>query len=155
MYGEAVAAYESSTVSVTSQSTSKLMLLAVNGTLMRGLALNPNMQAVGAVFVSEAQTAPVYRLWSIQDAYPGMLRASSGGAAIWLELWEVTAAGLVEILSREPPGLSMGWVALADGRQVLGVLAEAMAVETQREITTFGGWRAYCAAQAPSGGPAT
>jgi hypothetical protein len=121
---------------------------------MRGLALNPNLQAVGAVFVSEAQTAPVYRLWSIQDAYPGMLRASTGGAAIWLELWEVTAAGLVEILSREPPGLSIGWVALADGRQVLGVLAEALAVEARREITAFGGWRAYRAALEASGGPA-
>jgi hypothetical protein len=119
------------------------MLLAVNGTLMRGLALNRNMQDAGAVFVAEAATAPTYRLWSIRDAYPGMLRASQGGAAIGLELWDVAASGLVQILNQEPPGLTIGQVALADGAGVLGVLAEPYAVEGQREITSFGGWRAY------------
>ena len=59
------------------------MLLAVNGTLMRELALNPNLLAVGGVFVAEAQTAPAYRLWSVRDAYPGMLRVGQGGGAIW------------------------------------------------------------------------
>ena len=38
------------------------ILLAVNGTLMRGLALNPNLLAVGARFVRETTTAPTYRL---------------------------------------------------------------------------------------------
>ena len=123
------------------------MRLAVNGTLMRGLALNPNMIAAGAVFVAEAQTAPAYRLWSINDAYPGMLRVSAGGAAIWLEVWEVAAAGLVQILSQEPPGLTIGRVELADGQAVLGVLAEPYATEGQREITGWGGWRAYVADQ--------
>jgi gamma-glutamylcyclotransferase (GGCT)/AIG2-like uncharacterized protein YtfP len=119
------------------------MLLAINGTLMRGLALNQNMQAAGAVFVAEAVTAPLYRLWSIGDAYPGMLRANHDGGAIWLELWDVPAAGLVQILSQEPPGLTIGRVALADSADALGVLAEPYAVEGQREITSFGGWRAY------------
>jgi hypothetical protein len=39
--------------------------LAVNGTLMRGLALNGNLLAVGATFHREATTIPTYRLWSI------------------------------------------------------------------------------------------
>ena len=38
--------------------------LAVNGTLMRGFALNRNLRAVGATFVHEAVTATIYRLWS-------------------------------------------------------------------------------------------
>ena len=38
-------------------------LLAVNGTLMRGLELNPNMLAVGATFVREDETDACYRLW--------------------------------------------------------------------------------------------
>ena len=42
-------------------------LLAVNGTLMRGLELNPNLLAVGATFVREDQTDACYRLWSIDD----------------------------------------------------------------------------------------
>jgi len=123
------------------------MLLAVNGTLMRGLPLNRNMLAAGAAFIAEARTAQAYRLWSIRDAYPGMLRSSQAGAAIWLELWEVTAGGLVQILDQEPAGLTLGRVALSDGREVLGVLVEPYAVEAQREITSFGGWRAYLASQ--------
>ena len=47
---------------------------AVNGTLMRGLKLNNNLLNVGAVFDRESSTAPCYRLWSIDDQYPGMLR---------------------------------------------------------------------------------
>ena len=122
------------------------MRLAVNGTLMRGLALNANMLAAGATYVAEAHTAPNYRLWSVNDRHPGMLRVKVGGAAVALELWDVASAGLVQILANEPSGLCVGRVMLADGREVLGVLAEPYLVDGQREITSYGGWRAYMAA---------
>ena len=51
------------------------------------------------------------------------------------------------ILENEPPGLAIGKVALKDGTLVLGVLGEAFLCDGQREITAFGGWRAYIAAQ--------
>ena len=117
--------------------------LAVNGTLMRGLELNPNLLEVGASFVREAMTEPVYRLWSIKDQHPAMMRVTTGGVAITLEVWDVPAAGLSEILLREPPGLCIGKVRLADGEVVLGVLGEAVLCEGQREITRWLGWRAY------------
>lgn len=119
------------------------VLLAVNGTLMRGLALNPNMLAAGATFVREDATAAAYRLWSIGDRHPAMMRVTTGGASIALEIWSVPAAGLAAILMNEPPGLSIGKVALADGSEVLGVLGEPALCEGQKEITAFGGWRAY------------
>jgi gamma-glutamylcyclotransferase (GGCT)/AIG2-like uncharacterized protein YtfP len=122
--------------------------LAVNGTLMRGLELNPNMVAAGATFVREATTAPAYRLWSIGDRHPAMLRVSAGGRAVALEVWEVPPEGLAKILMQEPAGLCVGKVALADGEEVLGVLGEPFLVEGQREITAFGGWRAYLADRA-------
>lgn len=43
------------------------VLLAVNGTLMRGLELEPNMIAVKALFQKVAKTGKAYRLWSIND----------------------------------------------------------------------------------------
>ena len=46
----------------------------VNGTLMRGLPLNQNLLDVNAEFLSAARTAPKYRLWSIRDEYPAMIR---------------------------------------------------------------------------------
>jgi hypothetical protein len=122
--------------------------LAVNGTLMRGLELNGNLLAAGARFVREATTAPEYRLWSIGDRHPAMVRVRAGGAAIALEVWEVPAAGLVQILRAEPPGLCIGKVRLSDGGETLGVLGEPILCEGEREITRWGGWRAYTAARA-------
>ena len=120
--------------------------LAVNGTLMRGLALNGNLLAVGATFEREATTMPSYRLWSINDRHPAMVRASRDGAAIAVEVWTVPAAELATILLGEPPGLCVGKVRLADGEETLGVLGEPVLCEGQREITQYGGWRAYVAA---------
>jgi hypothetical protein len=120
--------------------------LAVNGTLMRGLALNQNLIEVGATFVADAATAPVYRLWSIGDRHPAMVRVASGGTAVALEVWSVPEEGVARILLAEPPGLCIGKVALAGGEEVLGVLGEPILCEGQREITAYGGWRAYLAA---------
>jgi gamma-glutamylcyclotransferase (GGCT)/AIG2-like uncharacterized protein YtfP len=121
--------------------------LAVNGTLMRGLELNPNLIAVGATFVREAITEPSYRLWSINDRHPGMVRVREDGVAVAVEVWAVPPAGLADVLLREPPGLSIGKVKLADGEEVLGVLAEPILCEGQREITEHGGWRNYIASR--------
>ena len=117
--------------------------LAVNGTLMRGLALNPNLLNVGATFDGETQTEPTYRLWTIDDQYPAMLRVAEGGAAIAVEVWQVPLAGLGIVLGQEPPGLAIGKVKLATGETVLGVIGEPLTVVGKPEITEFGGWRAY------------
>ena len=121
------------------------VLLAVNGTLMRGLELNPNLLEVGATFVRETSTEPAYRLWSINDRHPAMVRVRTGGVAVAVEVWAVPPEGLASILLKEPPGLSIGKVKLADGSEVLGVLGEPILCEGQKEITQFGGWRAYTA----------
>jgi hypothetical protein len=121
--------------------------LAVNGTLMRGLELNTNLLAAGATFVRETVTEPTYRLWSIDDRHPAMLRVAAGGSAIAVEIWAVPAAGLAAILWQEPPGLSIGKVRLADGEVVLGVLGEPLLCANQLEITQWGGWRAYVEAK--------
>ena len=122
------------------------MLLAVNGTLMRGLELNPNMLRAGARFVREARTATRYRLWSIDDRHPAMMRVTTGGASIDLELWSVPYEGVAELLIGEPPGLAIGKVELSDGEEVLGVLGEAALCEGRKDITSFRGWRRYVGA---------
>jgi carbamate kinase len=124
------------------------VLLAVNGTLMRGLKLNPNMIAAGASFVRETTTEACYRLWSIHDDHPAMVRVTDGsGVAVQVEVWAVPAAGLAGILLKEPPGLAIGKLRLADGSTILGVLGENALVQGQREITTFRGWRDYIKTQ--------
>src|SRR5206468_11936673 len=121
--------------------------LAVTGTLIRGLDFNTNLTAAGTRFLHEATTIPEYRLWSIAARHPPILRVREGGAASALEVWSVPAAGLASLLLAEPPGLCIGKVRLADGDETLGVLGEPILCEGQREITKFGGWRAYVAAR--------
>jgi gamma-glutamylcyclotransferase (GGCT)/AIG2-like uncharacterized protein YtfP len=119
--------------------------LAVNGTLMRGLPLNENLVKVGATFRREMKTSDCYRLWSINDRYPRMLRTTplQTGRSITVEVWELDGEGLAAVLDGEPPGLTIGRVELQDGSSVFGVLAEPYLVEGQREITELGGWRGY------------
>ena len=123
------------------------VLVAVNGTLMRGLELNRNLTSIGAKFVREDETDACYRLWSIGDRHPAMIRTPGEGTRVALEVWDVPAEGLATLLMNEPPGLAIGKVVLRDGSVVLGVLGEPFLCEGEREITSYGGWRAYVAAQ--------
>jgi hypothetical protein len=128
---------------ITTISMPETLHLAVNGTLMRGLELNSNLLAVRATFVREAKTEPAYRLWSIDDRYPAMVRVRAGGVAIALEVWSLPTTSLGTILLQEPPGLCIGKVRLDNGEVVLGVLGEPICCENKKEITQWGGWRAY------------
>ena len=125
----------------------KNVLLAVNGTLMRGLELNANLVGAGATFVREDQTDACYRIWSIDDRHPAMLRTPGEGTNVAVEVWDVPVAGLAAILLAEPPGLAVGKIVLRDGSIVLGVLGEPFLCEGKREITQYGGWRAYVASK--------
>ena len=117
--------------------------LAVNGTLMSGLALNQNLTRVGAEFVCEARTSAQYRMWSIDDAYPAMLKDSSGGNNMEVEIWQLSHTALLEVLRSEPPGLTMGKVHLDDGEWIFGILGESYICEGRQEITQWGSWRKY------------
>ncbi|EHL9116265.1 TPA: glutamyl-tRNA amidotransferase, partial [Escherichia coli] len=109
----------------------------------RGLELNPNMQKAGGIFVREDRTDAHYRLWSINDRHPGMIRVNEGGAHVDVEIWQLPLASFAELLMNEPEGLTIGKIKLADGSEVLGVLAESWLTEGQKEITALGGWRKY------------
>jgi len=125
------------------------MLLAVNGTLMQGLELNGRMIKAGAWFVAEASTAPCYRLWSIEDAYPAMLRDYGSGRKVDLELWDVPQGEIAALVVVEPDGLCLGKILLDDGQSVLGILAEPYITTRGIEITEYGGWRNYLKHKTP------
>lgn len=117
-------------------------LLFVNGTLMRGLALNRNLE--GAEFLEATRTAPVYRVYSIGDVHPGMFEVTEGGVSVEGELYRVPDEVFRRVEAGEPPGLYRGPVKLADGRVVPGILyPREMAEGHHLDISEFGGWRAY------------
>jgi len=117
--------------------------LAVNGSLMRGFALNENLQSVNAQFIRESKTSDKYRMWSINDQYPAMQRATSGGKNLEVELYELTSDALIRLLEMEPPGLCLGKIELVDSQWVFGILGENYICQGRREITAWGGWRGY------------
>ena len=120
-------------------------LLFVNGTLMRGLKLHSNLD--GAEFVETTRTAPRYRLFSIGDVHPGMFRVDEGGISVAGELYRVPESVWARVEAGEPPGLYRGDVELADGRSVPGILFSRDLVAGHRDISAFGGWRAYVASR--------
>ena len=125
--------------------------LAVNGGLMRGMPSNHNLLDAGAEFVETGHTAPEYRLWSIDDRHPAMMRVREGGASIALEIWSMTPAGFVSVVQSEPVGLSVGKVVLLSGETLLGVVGEPFLCEGRTDITSFGGWRDYVESIAAKG----
>ena len=120
------------------------LILAVNGTLMRGLELENNLKAVNAIFIKESKTEKAYRLFSIDDKYPAMVKDAKG-SAIDVELYEISEQGMQEVLSKEPEGLTIKEITLIDGSKVQGVVGLPFIIENRKEITKYGGWRNYLA----------
>lgn len=121
------------------------LLLAVNGTLMRGLELENNLKEVGAFFIKENKTEKAYRLFSINDNYPAMIKVANGGNTVDVELYAISEEGVKQVLAKEPPGLTIKEIILIDGASVLGVVGEDDIIKGQKEITSYGGWRNYIA----------
>jgi hypothetical protein len=125
------------------------VLLAVNGTLMRGLELEPNLVNLGATFVREDRTEPAYRLYSINDIHPAMVRVpanATNGVSVAVEIWSIPADGVATLLGKEPPGLSIGKAKLQNGSIVLGVIAEPALVVEMKDISNYNGsFRDYIA----------
>ena len=118
------------------------VILAVNGTLMRGLELENNLKEVNARFLKESQTERAYRLFSIDDKYPAMIKGE-GGTAIDVELYELDYQASEIILSKEPPGLTIEKIKLIDNSEVYGVVGLPFIIKKGKEITSYGGWRNY------------
>jgi nicotinamidase-related amidase/gamma-glutamylcyclotransferase (GGCT)/AIG2-like uncharacterized protein YtfP len=120
--------------------------LFVNGTLMRGLALHGNL--AGAEFLGPARTAPIYRLYSIDDRHPGMFAVAEGGVSVAGEIYRVPEEVWRRVEAGEPPNLYRGRVRLEGGREILGILyPRELAEGRHRDISAYGDWRAYMAAR--------
>lgn len=126
--------------------------IAVVGAHLSGMVLNGELKALGGRLLEATVTTPDYRLYALDSTppKPGMLRVEAGtGASIELEIWALPAASFGKFVAAVPPPLSIGTVRLADGRGVKGFIVEAADIDGAREISGFGGWRAFVAEAAP------
>ena len=120
--------------------------IAVVGAHLSGMALNNELKALGGRLLEAASTAPDYKLYALDTSppKPGMLRVAAGtGSSIELELWALSAASFGKFVAAIPPPLSIGTLRLADGRGVKGFIVEAADINGARDISAFGGWRAF------------
>jgi allophanate hydrolase len=123
--------------------------IAVVGAHLSGMALNGELKALGGRLLQATTTARDYKLYALKGTTPpkpGMLRVKAGsGSSIQLELWALSAASFGKFVAAIPPPLSIGTIRLADGSGVKGFLVEPAAIDGARDISAFGGWRAFMA----------
>jgi allophanate hydrolase len=125
------------------------MLLAVVGAHLSGQPLNGQLTQRGAALVSTTRTAPYYRLFAVpgtQPPKPGLVRSRDkveGGVEV--EVWSMPEEVFGSFIALVSAPLAIGQLELEDGSRVHGFLCEPHAVEGARDITSFGGWRAFLA----------
>ncbi len=128
----------------------EIAIVAV-GAHLSGMPLNHELLSLGGRLIEPTTTAPDYKLYALKGTIPpkpGMLRVDAEtGAAIAVEVWALSAEAFGKFVAAIPSPLSIGTVRLADGSSAKGFLVEATATQGARDITQFGGWRAFMSAQ--------
>jgi allophanate hydrolase len=120
--------------------------LAVVGAHLHGMPLHHQLESRNARFVRKARTAPAYKLYAMPTTPPKpALIHAEGGAAIELEIYELSVDAFGSFVAEVPAPLAIGTVSLEGGGAVKGFVAEPRAMIGATEITSFGGWRAYIA----------
>jgi allophanate hydrolase len=120
--------------------------LAVVGAHLMGMPLNHQLTSRDAVFVERCRTAGTYQLYALANTTPpkpGLVRAATTGAPIEVELWDVPMDRFGSFVAEIAAPLGIGSLELQDGRVVKGFICEPIGLQGARDITSFGGWRAY------------
>jgi allophanate hydrolase len=75
----------------------------------------------------------------------GLVRGAprESGGAIEVEVWSLPRAAFGAFLANVKAPLCVGTLELEDGTTAPGFLCEAHAVVRARDISSFGGWRAF------------
>jgi allophanate hydrolase len=122
--------------------------VAVVGAHLSGQPLNHQLTDGKGVLVRACRTAAAYKLFALPNTTPpkpGMVRvaAGEGGVALEVEVWALPPAAFGTFVARVPAPLAIGSVELEDGARASGFLCESHALAGAKEISSFGGWRAY------------
>jgi len=124
--------------------------LAVVGAHLEGQPLNWQLLERGARRLMVTTTAASYSLTALPDTSPpkpGLARVGSGGHKIEVEVWELPLSRFGEFVAEVPAPLAIGSIELEGGAWVKGFVCEPLALQGARDISRFGGWRAYLASK--------
>ncbi|MDO8795009.1 MAG: allophanate hydrolase [Vicinamibacterales bacterium] len=121
--------------------------VAVVGAHLSGEPLNWQLTDRGARLVQTTSTSSDYRLFALAETTPpkpGLVREPGfAGLGIEVEVWAVPEDAFGSFVNAVPPPLGVGSVRLASGDWVKGFICEAAGLAGARDITDYGGWRAY------------
>nr|WP_315210342.1 allophanate hydrolase [uncultured Albidiferax sp.] len=121
--------------------------VAVVGAHLSGMPLNSQLTERQARLVASTTTSPDYQLFALPGTVPpkpGLLRVAPGqGTAIAVEVWEMPVKHYGSFVALIPAPLGIGTLVLADGSSVQGFICEPQALAGARDISHWGGWRAY------------
>ena len=123
-----------------------MVQVAVVGAHLSGMPLNTQLTERRARLLEQTTTTPNYRLFALPNTTPpkpGLQRVEQDGAEIVLEVWEMAASEFGSFVDLIPAPLGIGNVELADGRWVNGFICEGYGFTGARDVTEFGGWRAF------------
>jgi len=123
--------------------------LVVVGAHLSGMPLNHELTGRGARFLRIGATTPDYKLFALAGGpplRPGLMRVTPGGGrSIATEVWALTPAALGSFMAGIPAPLGIGTTTLTDGSAPKGFIVEAEGVVGARDVSEYGGWRAYMA----------
>jgi len=120
--------------------------LAVVGAHLGGMPLHWQLTSRDARLVRRCRTAPAYALYAMVASVPpkpALIHVGEGGAAIEVEIYELSVEAFGSFVVEVPAPLAIGTVTLDDGTTVKGFVAEPRAMDGAENITALGGWRAY------------
>ena len=121
--------------------------LVVVGAHLEGQPLHPQLLDLGARLIARTTTGPEYRLFALPDTSPpkpGLVRVGADdGARIDVEVYRLSPEAFGRFVAAIPAPLCIGRVVLEGGRAVSGFLCEPAAIAGARDITSWGGWRAF------------
>jgi allophanate hydrolase len=125
--------------------------LAVVGAHLAAMPLHWQLTSRDARLVRRCRTAPTYRLYAMAETIPpkpALVWVGEDGAAIEVEVYELSTEHFGSFTAEVPAPLAIGTVDLDDGTSVKGFVAEPRALTGAEDITHLGGWRAWIARQA-------
>jgi allophanate hydrolase len=138
--------YPTGTGAVEERSSNRT-LIAVVGAHLSGEPLNYQLTERDGRLIRKTKTAPSYQLFALPGTSPpkpGLVRVGcETGRSIDVEVWELPLTEFGSFIDGIPSPLTIGTVHLSDGRIAKGFLCEEVAVQGARNISEFGGWRAY------------
>lgn len=137
---------EASRLAETPEASDRILLFVV-GAHLSGMPLNHELTTRDAVLVRRCRTAPCYQLYALAKttpAKPGLIRSAEPQAhGIEGEVWSLDTAGFGSFVAAIPAPLGIAKLLLDDGTEVSGFICEPYGLAGAREITEYGGWRAF------------